>query len=150
MNIPNFITRKKKRKEKSGGHIIKCLLTELDRAVRHDLGPNIFPSGPPTQSIRTYYTTKSLITILAFRLIELSYKLVDHTGLQIGVLSVVADFCVEVLNAKIINEPIRFQFLKKLWSPIEVDSETAGFFCRSQVTGHCFTNTESIPNTVKS
>ena len=26
----------------------------------------------------------------------------------------------------------------------------AGFFCRSQVTGHCFTNTESIPNTCKS
>ena len=53
--------------------MIKCLLTELDRAgqenlwpevmahgprcarsVRHDLGPNIFPSGPPTQSISTY------------------------------------------------------------------------------------------------
>ena len=50
--------------------MIKCLLTELGRAgreniwpwvmahgprcarsVRHDLGPNIFPSGPPTQSI---------------------------------------------------------------------------------------------------
>ena len=25
------------------------------RSVRHDLGPNIFPSGPPTQSISTYY-----------------------------------------------------------------------------------------------
>ena len=53
--------------------MIKCLLTELGRAgreniwpsvmahgprcarfVRHDLGPNIFPSGPPTQSISTY------------------------------------------------------------------------------------------------
>ena len=52
--------------------MIKCLLTELGRAgreniwpsvmahglrcarsVRHDLGPNIFPSGPPTQSIST-------------------------------------------------------------------------------------------------
>ena len=73
MNIPNFFTRKKKKKkkEKRGGHMIKCLLTELGRAgreniwpevmahgarsVRHDLGPNIFPSGPPTQSISTYY-----------------------------------------------------------------------------------------------
>ena len=77
MNIPiaNFISRKKKKKkkEKRGGHMIKCLLTELGRAgreniwpsvishgprcarsVRHDLGPNIFPSGPPTQSISTY------------------------------------------------------------------------------------------------
>ena len=78
-NISNFVTRKKKKKrkgkkEKRGGHIIKCLLTELGRAgreniwpsviahgprcarsVRHDLGPNIFPSGPPTQSISTYY-----------------------------------------------------------------------------------------------
>ena len=75
-NIPNFVTREKKnrKKEKRGGHIIKCLLTELGRAgreniwpsvmahgprcarsVRHDLGPNIFPSGPPTQSISTYY-----------------------------------------------------------------------------------------------
>ena len=80
-NIPNFVTRKKKKKkkkkkkekEKRGGHIIKCLLTELGRAgreniwpsvmahrprcarsVRHDLGPNIFPSCPPTQSISTY------------------------------------------------------------------------------------------------
>ena len=25
------------------------------RSVRHDLGPNIFPSGPPTQSISTYF-----------------------------------------------------------------------------------------------
>ena len=52
--------------------MIKCLLSELGRAgreniwpsvmghgprcarsVRHDLGPNIFPSGPPTQSIST-------------------------------------------------------------------------------------------------
>ena len=66
--------KKKKKKEKRGGHMIKCLLTELGRAgreniwhsvmahgprsarsVRHDLGPNIFPSGPPTQLISTYY-----------------------------------------------------------------------------------------------
>ena len=72
MNIPNLVTRKKKKKEKRGGHITKCLLTELGRAgresvrpevmvhgprcarsVRHDLGPNIFPSGPLTQSIAT-------------------------------------------------------------------------------------------------
>ena len=65
--------KKKKKKEKDGGHMIKCLLTELGRAgreniwplvmahgprcarsVRHDLGPNIFLSGPPTQSISTY------------------------------------------------------------------------------------------------
>ena len=56
--------------------MIKCLLTEFGRAgreniwlsvmthgprcarsVRHDLEPNIFPSGPPTQSI----STKSLV-----------------------------------------------------------------------------------------
>ena len=82
MNVPiaNFISRKKKKKkkkEKRGGHMIKCLLTELGRAgreniwplvishgprcarsVRHDLGPNIFPSSPPTQSISTYYYAK--------------------------------------------------------------------------------------------
>ena len=53
--------------------MIKCLLTELVRAgweniwpsvvvheprcarsVRHDLGLNIFPSGPPTQSYRAF------------------------------------------------------------------------------------------------
>ena len=64
--------KKKKKMEKRGGHMIKCLLTELGRAgreniwpsiishgprcarsVRHDLGPNIFSSGPPTQSIST-------------------------------------------------------------------------------------------------
>ena len=80
MNIPiaNLISRKKKKREKRGGHMIKCLLTELGRAgreniwppvmghgprcaqsVRHDLGPNIFPSGPPTQSISTYYRRPS-------------------------------------------------------------------------------------------
>ena len=68
-----FPKKKKKRKEKrGGGHMIKCLLIELGRAgqeniwpsvmahgprcarsVRHDLGPNIFPSGPPIQSIST-------------------------------------------------------------------------------------------------
>ena len=61
--------------------MIKCLLTELGRAgrenilpsvmahgprcarsVRHDLGPNIFPSGPPTQSISTYYGKDSIRT----------------------------------------------------------------------------------------
>ena len=71
--------KKKGKKEKRGGHIIKCLLTELgragreniwhsvmahrprcDRSVRYDLGPNIFPSGPPTQSISTYYDTGSV------------------------------------------------------------------------------------------
>ena len=68
-----FYFPEKKKKEKRGGHMIKCLLTELGRAgreniwpsvmahgprcarsVRHDLEPNIFPSGPPTQSISTY------------------------------------------------------------------------------------------------
>ena len=55
-----------------GGHMIKCLVTELGqtgreniwlsvrthgprcaRSVRPDLEPNIFPSGPPSQSIST-------------------------------------------------------------------------------------------------
>ena len=80
MNIPiaNFISRKKqkKKREKRGGHMIKCLLTDLGRAgreniwpsvmahgprcarsVRHDHGPNIFPSSPPTQSVSTYSHT---------------------------------------------------------------------------------------------
>ena len=64
--------KKKKKEEKRGAYMIKFLLTELGRAgreniwhsvmahgprcarsVRRDLGPNIFPSGPPTQSIST-------------------------------------------------------------------------------------------------
>ena len=74
MNIPiaNFISRKLKT-ENHGGHVIKCLLTELGqaegeniwppvmahrphctRSICYDFGPNIFPSGPPTQSISTY------------------------------------------------------------------------------------------------
>ena len=58
--------------------MIKCLLTVLGRtrreniwpsvmahgprcarSVRHDLGPNIFPSGSPAQSISTYYLSRS-------------------------------------------------------------------------------------------
>ena len=60
--------------------MIKCLLTELGRAgreniwpsvmahgprcarsVRHHVGPNIFPSGPPTQSISTYSVVPSVM-----------------------------------------------------------------------------------------
>ena len=63
--------RERKTKKKFNGHMIKCLLTELGRAggkifgsrsgrtdlaaLGPDLEPNIFPSGPPTQSISTYY-----------------------------------------------------------------------------------------------
>ena len=36
-----FPKKKKKKKEKRGGHMIKCLLTELGRAERE----NIWPSG---------------------------------------------------------------------------------------------------------
>ena len=38
MNIPSLITRKKK-KETRGGHIIKCLLTELGQAGQEIFGP---------------------------------------------------------------------------------------------------------------
>ena len=74
INSPPPPSQKKEKDEKHGGHMIKCLLTELARAgreniwpevmaygpsaarsVHHDLGPNIFLSGPPTQSISTYY-----------------------------------------------------------------------------------------------
>ena len=76
--------------------MIKCLLTELGRAgreniwpsviahgprcarsVRHDLGPNIFPSGPPTQSISTYYVSRIGIN-------ELCYQKVNLPGLCIN------------------------------------------------------------------
>ena len=75
-----IIKNNNNKKEKRGGHMIKCLLTELGRAgreniwpsvmthgprcarsVRHELGPNIFPSGPPTQSISTYYGPKVVL-----------------------------------------------------------------------------------------
>ena len=77
-----FCPEKRKQKEKRGGHKIKCLLTKLGRAgrenirhsvmahgprctrsVRHDLGPNIFPSGPPTQSMSTLSVTDISTTL---------------------------------------------------------------------------------------
>ena len=30
--------------------------TDLTQSVHHDLKPNIFPSGPPTQSVSAYYS----------------------------------------------------------------------------------------------
>ena len=46
-NIPNFVTRKKKKKKKKrGGHIIKCLLTELGRAGRENIWPSVMALGP--------------------------------------------------------------------------------------------------------
>ena len=69
--------------------MIKCLLTELRRAGReniwpsvmehgprcarsvcHDLGPNIFSSGPPTQSISTYYMQGSILMLTFFILMN--------------------------------------------------------------------------------
>ena len=71
--------------------MIKCLLTELGRAgreniwlsvmphglrcarsVRHDLEPNIFPSGPPTQSISTYYHSRREIEAGRFQVLFLA------------------------------------------------------------------------------
>ena len=67
--------------------MIKCLLTEFRsgrtgkylalgygcaRSVRYDLGPNIFASGPPTQSISTYYCPSKLMEKRASS--ELLYK----------------------------------------------------------------------------
>ena len=46
-----FEKKKKKNKEKgkkekrSGGHIIKCLLTELDRAGRENIWPSVMAHG---------------------------------------------------------------------------------------------------------
>ena len=51
MNIPmaNCISPKKKteqnKKEKRGGHMIKCLLTELDRAGRENIWPSVMALG---------------------------------------------------------------------------------------------------------
>ena len=38
--------KKKKKKEKRGGHIIKCLLTELGRAGRENIWPSVMALGP--------------------------------------------------------------------------------------------------------
>ena len=72
--LPRGLVPPKNENEKKSRHMIKCLLTERGRAgreniwlsvrthgprcprsLRHDLEPNIFPSGPLTQSISTYY-----------------------------------------------------------------------------------------------
>ena len=47
--------KKKRKKKKRGGHIIKCLLTELGRAGQENIWPEVMAYGPPTQSISTYY-----------------------------------------------------------------------------------------------
>ena len=44
-----YFLKKKKKKEKRGGHMIKCLLTELGRAGRE----NIWPSVMALRSVRT-------------------------------------------------------------------------------------------------
>ena len=52
MNILNLITpknnnkQKKKVREKRGGHMIKCLLTELDWAGRENIWPSVMAHGP--------------------------------------------------------------------------------------------------------
>ena len=49
-NNNNKINKKKKKKEKRGGHMIKCLLTELGRAGRENIWPSV-----PTPSPRAKY-----------------------------------------------------------------------------------------------
>ena len=68
--VPSFY---QKMKMKKNGHMIKCLMTECGQVgqenlwlsvrthVHPDLEPNIFPSGPPTQSISTYYPPIELL-----------------------------------------------------------------------------------------
>ena len=48
MNIPiaNFISRKKKKEKRGGGHMIKCLLIELGRAGRENIRPSVMAHGP--------------------------------------------------------------------------------------------------------
>ena len=78
--------------------MIKCLLTELGRAgreniwpsvmahgprcarsVRHDLGPNIFPSGPPTQSISTnHFAQLCYILMQKYGILTLTNEKLKH------------------------------------------------------------------------
>ena len=41
--------KKKKKKEKRGGHMIKCLLTELGRAGRENIWPEVMAYGPSAE-----------------------------------------------------------------------------------------------------
>ena len=41
-----YFPKKKKKKEKRGGHMIKCLLTELGRAGRENIWPSVISHGP--------------------------------------------------------------------------------------------------------
>ena len=50
-----FPEKKKKKKEKRGGHMIKCLLTELGQAGRENIWPEVMAYGPrPSQSVNKY------------------------------------------------------------------------------------------------
>lgn len=53
-----FYYPKKKKKD-----MIRCCA----RSIHHDLGPNNFPSGPPTQSISTQYGVQLIIAHAIFR-----------------------------------------------------------------------------------
>ena len=44
--------KKRKKKEKRGGHMIKCLLTELGRARRENIWPSVMAYGP-SADVRT-------------------------------------------------------------------------------------------------
>ena len=66
MNIPiaNFISRKKKKKkkeEKRGGHMIKCLLTELGRAGRENIRPSVMALGPCAMTSSQIFSRPALL-----------------------------------------------------------------------------------------
>ena len=65
VNIPNFVTReKKKKKEKRGGHMIKCLLTELGRAGRENIWPSVMAHGP--SAARASHSSKRMAIYIFF------------------------------------------------------------------------------------
>ena len=53
--------KKKKKKVKCGGHMIKCLLTELGRAGRENIWPSVMALGPYAMTSGQIFSRPALL-----------------------------------------------------------------------------------------
>ena len=56
-----YFPKKKGKKEKRGGHMIKCLLTELGRAGRENIWPSVMALGPYAMTSGQIFSRPALL-----------------------------------------------------------------------------------------
>ena len=81
-----FPKKKKKKKEKRGGHMIKCLLTELGRAGRENIWPSVRTPRPrakyfpvrPSYSVNKYILLAGVFCVVSSNATLLERETIEY------------------------------------------------------------------------